>query len=318
MFLANVITVPIGVFQMFNLLRFIVIIVVAMIVFGWGVVAGQTDSAAKLRRRAARRSVPSPVVSRDEVAGVRLEAMPEIPARQSHMKSKQSDRTDPFAESPAFSRPDFGPLPKIAWMRLSATQPKQHRPSWNVTPTIGNHVAGLQPARNDIENDANPSFSYSAAPPVGLATLIVQAVRSHQETASKTVSIKSATVNHQLLAQRIKAHNLSARAIEDRLNGQDDWDLTGIESIVSQIDSVIRGQEMWLMYWKILPLRQQRRLGSVVSLSSSLEKLRQRIFEARVATDVDVSLISHLSKKQVIARLESLNEQVEKWMNEIR
>ena len=52
MSLANVKNLSIGVFPMFNILRFIVILVVAMIVFGWGVVAGQTDPTLKSDRRA--------------------------------------------------------------------------------------------------------------------------------------------------------------------------------------------------------------------------------------------------------------------------
>ena len=308
------ITLPVGVFQMFNILRFIVIIVVAMVVFCWGLVAGQTVSKPS---RKARRSTE---LSRDDVRGVRLEALPEIPGRQAWPKSKPSGLNRSFAKSPAFSRPDFGPLPKLSWLRISAKHPTPDRAdwTWTVAHPIANHFVGLHRVASHIENVANTNFSYPPAPPAGLATAIVKPVRTNQETASMTVSIESATVNHQLLAQRIEAHNLSVRAIEDQLNGQDDWDLTGLESIISQIDSVVRGQDMWLMYWEILPSWKQRRLGPVVSLATSLEKLRQRIFETSVAADVDPRLVSRLSKHQAKARLGSLSEQVENWISEIR
>lgn len=288
---------------MFNILRFIVIIVVAMIVFGWGVVAGQTSPSYKSRRGA-------------DVTRVRLKSMPEVPARKAYSRSKQSGGADSFAAAPEFSQPDFGPLPKLNWMRIPAVHPTQHRTRWSFPRSaIRNFFAGTEArSNNNIEIHVDTSFGYPAAPPVDLAT----SVPSNRETGSMTVSINSATVNHQLLAQRIEDHNLSVRAIEDRLNSRNGWNLTGLEAVVSQIDSMIREQEMCLLYWEILPPRQQRRLGEVMSLSAGLEKLRQRIFETNVATDVDASLVSQLSERQTKARLDSLNELAETWMRKIR
>ena len=157
-------------------------------------------------------------------------------------------------------------------------------------------------------------FSGAPAPPTTLARGAKSIAESSPRTTdSKTVSLhpkSRAAVNLKLLSQRIDAHNLSVAAIEDELRSREQWDLRGIETTISEIENVMFGRELWSMYWELLDPRGQRRIGSVASLSPSLGKLRQRIFETQVAADVDPRLVSHLSKNEAKSRLSAIDRQV--------
>ena len=75
---------------MLNLLRFVVIVVTALIVFGWSVVAGQST-------KQAQQVNPATEVSWNEVKDVTLEDLPEFPDRT--VKTK---RSHPVGRSAAY------------------------------------------------------------------------------------------------------------------------------------------------------------------------------------------------------------------------
>lgn len=132
---------------------------------------------------------------------------------------------------------------------------------------------------------------------------------------SKSVSLehKTAKPNVSELADRIAAYNLSVAAIEDQLNERETWDLDDLEAMATQIQQVKGSKKVWSLYLEILSERQQRRLGNIAALHSSFDLLRQRIFEVRVAMDINPHSITTLPADEAAARLALIEANIADW-----
>lgn len=314
---------------MFNLLRFIVIIVTALVVFGWSLVAAD-----QVRTRSTPTNIPS-VDDWVSMRNVRLEAMPDIPKRTRYAKPK-------LELTPTFSRPDFGDFVPVPVQRLEVRlqRPRTYRSGidsavaardWHRGVLDSSGIAFANSSRQTASESASPPSrtpvpavglivsdnSSSATPPAfeppsAIATANVPT--ANVPTNSKPVALQPSGLNFRALRERIEAHNFSVAAIEERLRTQDDWDLLSIESMVSQIAEVQDGRALWELYWNILEPGKRRRIGLPLSLDNALDSLRQRIFETRVVADVDYQSVSHLEETKTQDRLRELDQRVAKWL----
>lgn len=246
-----------------------------------------------------------------DVLGVRLESVPDLPPGSvGHARQQTWFMT-------VATKPDFGRPPRRSTPSLKL--------EWAVARPRPGTWASLDPQQVDrllpnLEQFAvETSFIetideelLSAAPP---STIVVSQASGAVDRGvpSKPVSLP-VTLNYRALAERISSYNLSVAGIEDRLNSQEDWDLRSLETIVQQIDEVYRSRELWAMYWHVLGPTQQRQMGSVSRITSILEMVQQRIFETRVAVDIDPDRVSHLSARRIRARLAELDKKVDIWI----
>ena len=299
---------------MFNILRFIIIVTTALVVFCWGVTAGQSTA-------------PGSDVSWHEVKDIRVESMPVIPDRVSSKRggNKRGDakttkfkKNKRFAVSPKTSRPDFGPLPPLRWKArtlrpVAPARPQTRRDLPKRTLDARGLVDAELPHTSETMDMLKSLRSFDPAAAVEIAVRVRVAKSRTVPTKSKSVSIRPAEVNYDRLRQKITEHNLSVGAVEDQLNSRDQWDLESLESIVSQIKSIQRRQKTWQLYWRIVDAQRKRELRNVASLEASFEKLQQRIFETTVAVDVDIRSVSDRSYGETKARLAELDELVNRW-----
>ena len=272
---------------MLSLLRRVTIIAAALIVFGWGVSAGQTQQQ------------PTP----SNLPNVRLQAMPDVDANFSHSA---------YQRTPNLSKPDFGDVPSVAWLRPSTTRIAS-RPSYSHS----DQIEWQSISATSLESSYSPFAEHTvwlADRPAPPAKAIVQA---DHRFSSHQVTIERTSVNLGLLRKRITNHNLTLDTVADQLQQQEHWQLAQIESVVAQLQLLIEDQQLWLMYWNLLSPERRRIAGAVSPTKPVLELLRQRIFETRVSADIDVQAVSALNLTDTKLRLTSLNQKVTAWIKTV-
>lgn len=309
---------------MFNVLRFIVIVVTALVVFGWSLVAADETNffsvmVSTSREKKSEADVKPSLAERKPQA--RMQAQTRHRSRQATYRKPKIDLT------PEFSRPDFGATPPL--VRKSVTvadfdgmfgRPSVPHRDW----LSEQGLLSPSPELHFVADVAIPQFTNSA-PAAMLAFVDVveteveeaQTIASQpkQPTQSKSVSLRPAGLNHRALREKIDAYNLSVAAIEEQIRSQDRWDMEGVELVVEQVGQVIADRSLWSMYLALLEPSKRRRIGRVSSLDESLNALRERIFEVRVETDVN-DKTSYISKTKTKQRLEALDQQVQDLLQE--
>ena len=214
-------------------------------------------------------------------------------------------------------RIDVGPIPEMAWRntRRNAVASRSKPHTLTRTWTSVEIERGQQPLLAQRASSPQPEDPQPAARVPATIPLQFSQQQEPARSASKTVSIQpSVQLNYRLLGQRIAAHNLSVAAIHDRLNQQSEWDLASLESISDTLHDVRASQDLWIMYWRVLEPSKRRRLGGVVSLRPTLEKLQLRVFELQVLASVDSARVSSLGESETKARLAEIDQQIDDWI----
>jgi hypothetical protein len=247
---------------------------------------------------AARRKLPLPAppnvnqpsianaAARDsDVTGVVMEAPPELPARRAITPTHN-------AQTPAarvFERAGTAAAPVI----------KQ------TTPAVSVERAELPTAEGLLE-----SISAAVDVPAAATSNSVATVADVHEPVSVLPPVQ---INLQLLSQRIAAHNLSIRAIEEQLLASDSWSLDGLELVRAQLGELMQRREVWQLYWEILDSGQRLTLNEPVSLDQLLELFQQRLFETQVSYEYDPRTTAQRGSANALARLRDIAEEVDRW-----
>lgn len=222
-----------------------------------------------------------------DVKDVTLEELPAIPSRKNRR----------LRAWPKWAEPRFGWVQSPEYEK-SLRFPFTYLPSARVSRNWGSEQLNLgtsDGSEDFVEHDP----LVVAAPPARLSLL-----------ASSDRNRSEAKIDVELLSQRIEAHNLSVAAVETLLQ-RHDWNLRQIESVASRIELLANDHEQWELYREALQQPQRDRVGLMASLLPSLEKLRQRVFESRVAIDVDPTSFSSLPKKTAERRLTQIDARVQ-------
>ena len=262
---------------MFSVLRLIIIIVTALIVFGWAVVAADAQAAA--------RPPDSDVV---------LKAMPDTSFRKTTRRSAKY-RT-PFIIP--ISPPDFGTQPGPPHV------PSEHGHVVRPVAMLDHRYEPVDlPVVQEPREEARVDIVRFLSRPVAWASRVV----SPRSTHSKVVSV--AAPNILLLKQRIAAHNLNVAATVDQLNSQDAWTLDELRFTMNQLQAQHSARQLLQMYWQLLDSRDQWRVGRLTSLAKSIELLRQRLFETGVTLDINLRAVTSLDRKAAESQLRALEDE---------
>ena len=265
-------------------------------------------------------------VSVEEIRDVQLEAWPVIPG-----SSTQDETVPAHFEIETDVQPDFGPLPQLTPVRTSRRIGTRREHQEVVTQiyrqTIGNSrhrsSSNRRPEQPDSWQRSLAQFARArtAAPATALnvtfdapATQIAE--KDSSSGSSKTVSIQpKVRLDVRLLAEKIEAFNQSLAGIENLLRAREEWDLAALESTFTQLGSLKRDREVWSLNRNAVPQSRRRWVAEPRSLDASLALFRQRVFETRVAADIDSAPISLLQITELKQRLAAMRSSVVEWMS---
>ncbi len=257
-----------------------------------------------------------PAISWEDVRGIRLEEFPEVPGANGRETGPDLHR---FSISPTASLPDFGAMPELPTLAPIVLQPIQRVPVESIVrrsidvPSFASQ-SDQQPFTSRVAKVVSPN-GFQRSPAAVLQIVEIVARKENPPATSKPVVLEEkVALDHARLARRIEAYNYSVAGIENQLNSREQWSLEALESVVSQMEDVQDDRDLWSLYWNVLDRRRQRRLGEIRGIESAVEKLSQRIFETRVALDVDPQSVSRQRPSQAEKRLRELESQANRWL----
>ena len=259
---------------MFGVLKVIIIVVTALVVFGWTMVAAD------------------PVATQTEIV---LEAMPEIPSQARKKQKPVRPYRTPFIvpiSPPAFGKP--WTMPPATASHNSVQRPDDPLATHHFTtielPDFTPALATRGQSRNLDTHQPWASHIVDRSPP------------------SRTVSV--VRPNSKLLAQRVATHNLSLKALRDHLKNREAWTLEDLDAVLRQLHGLQQTEQLLHLYWRLLEPREQWRVGSIQSLGETIELFRQRLFEVQVALDVRPISVTSLDEQQASNLLTKLQDRL--------
>lgn len=267
---------------MTNALRSIITIVIAFVAFGWVTAAPVQEYAST-------------------EAAVVLEAMPEIPSRLAPRHRSQRYRT-PFVI----------PISSADWGTIQGPPARRVKlPLVRTTPATSSEPDPLN-LLPSFPHPVETQDVYAWMSTRGLSAARVLSLSWATPTSpAKSISVSAVGPNLTGLAERVALHNLGVSAIEDQLRARDTWKLSDLESLLAQLRSQHESRRLWMLYWQLLDTKQQWRVGSPVAYTKCIDLLRQRLFETRVAMDINPFSVTTAGKRQATQRLEEISRQLD-------
>lgn len=134
-------------------------------------------------------------------------------------------------------------------------------------------------------------------------------------TSVQTVEVaseQSASVDHELLADRIAEHNRSMRIVENHLRRETSWTLRQLEDVGTRINEILQRHDVWRMYWGLLDASDQDALGHIATPDRCFGLFQQRLFEVQVSSEEESSLASATRRER---RFQKLEEGIQKWQS---
>lgn len=209
--------------------------------------------------------------------------------------------------NPYFGNPP-GPVPKSTNSLDALTSLPLEHEDVSLAPLPGNYVTGT--SRVNLRDTVPSEQLHATYRPIKAARLTTAFERADHRPKSKVVSV--VRPNFEVIRERVALHNLTVAAIRDQLANQEEWSISDLDSLSTQLGSIRQAAQLRDLYVALLTDRQKQRIVTELGLSQCLEKLKQRLFETRVALEVNRFAVTTLELPEAHELLDRISDRLER------